>query len=145
MGTNSYADYIRHWGQIDDRVKVNPEMAPFEPLRAQLEVERLGLVEKTNRQAALKSQTQDTTSEIDGHVTRGRVIATRLRDAIRAQYGREDEKLTEFGLNVRRPTVAKAAAKARKVNKKAENKKPSESGPNPIPTATPETDGSTQE
>jgi hypothetical protein len=138
MGTNSYADYNRHWGQIDDRIKANPEMAPFEPLRAQLEIERLGLVEKMNLQAARKSEAQDTTREIDGHVARGREIATRLRDAIRAQYGRDDEKLTEFGLNVRRPTKAKAAA-----NEKVKNKKSSEKGPNPDPATATETDGTT--
>lgn len=138
MGTNSYGDYIRHWGQIDDRMKVNPETAPFEPLRAQLEVERLGLIEKTNRQAALKSEKQDITREIDGHVARGREVATRLHDAIRALYGRDDEKLTEFGLNVRRPTVAKAAAK-----EKVKNKKSPEKGPNPDQTAASETDGTT--
>jgi hypothetical protein len=136
MGTNAYADYIRHWGQLDDRIKVNPEMSPFEPLRAQLEVERLGLAEKMNLQAARKSEAQDTTREIDGHVARGRDIATRLRDAVRAQYGRDDEKLTEFGLNVRRPTAAKAAAKER-----VKNKKSSEKGPNPAQAATSETDG----
>jgi hypothetical protein len=138
MGTNSYGDYIRHWGQIDERMKVNPETAPFEPLRAQLEVERLGLVEKMNQQAALKSEKQDITREIDGHVARGRDVATRLRDAIRALYGRDDEKLTEFGLNVRRPTLAKAAAK-----EKLKNRKPSEKGPNPAPTAATETRGTT--
>ena len=138
MGTNSYADYIRHWGQIDDRMKVNPQMAPFEELRVQLEVERIGLVNATNRQAALKGETQDTTREIEGHVARGREVATRLRDAVRAQFGREGEKLTEFGLKVRRPTAAKAAAKSR-----AKNKKPSEKGPNPDQAATSETDGTT--
>jgi hypothetical protein len=138
MGTNSYADYIRHWGQIDDRMKVNPEMAPFEPLRAQLEIERLGLVEKTNLQAARKSEAQDTTREIDGHVARGRVIATRLHDAIRAQYGRDDEKLTEFGLNVRRPTKAKAAAKERMTNKKS-----SENGQSPAQAAHSQTESTT--
>jgi hypothetical protein len=140
MGRTSYADYIRHWGQIDDRIKVNPEMAPFEPLRVQLEAERVGLVDATNRQAALKSHTQDTTREIDGHVTRGREIATRLRDAVRAQYGREDEKLTEFGLNVRRPTVAKAAAKA-----KVKSKKPPENGQSPTQAAHSQTESTTQE
>jgi hypothetical protein len=91
-----------------------------------------------NRQGALKSQAQDTTREIDGHVARGRQVATRLRDAIRAQYGRDDEKLTEFGLNVLRPTPSKAAAKA-----KVKSKKPSEKGPNPGQTAASETDGTT--
>ena len=140
MGTTSYADYIRHWGQLDDRIKVNPEMAAFEPLRAQLEVERVGLVEKMNLQAARKSDAQDTTREIEGHVARGREIATRLRDGIKAVYGRDDEKLTEFGVPVRRSTPAKAAAK-----EKLKNKSSSEKGPNPSPTAASETDGTTRE
>ena len=138
MSTNSYADYIRHWGQLDEGVKTNPELASYEPLRAQLEVERLGLIETTNRQASLKAQTQDTSREIDGHVARGREAATRLRDAIKATYGRDDEKLTQFGVPVRRPTAGKAAAKARK-----KNKQPSETGPNPDPAAASETDGTT--
>ena len=138
MATNSYADYIRHWGQLNDQVKVNPELAPFEPLRAELEVEHLGLIEKTNRQASLKSQTQDTTREIDGHVARGRELATRLRDGIKAMYSRDAEKLTAFGIPVRRPTPSKAAAK-----EKVKNKKSPETGPNPDPAAASETDGTT--
>jgi peptidoglycan hydrolase CwlO-like protein len=135
MGRTSYADYIQHWGQLDERVKVNPEMASFEPLRAELEVERKGLFEKMNEQSALKSKAQDMTREIEGHAARGREAATRLRDAIRAQYGRDAEKLTEYGLNVRRSTPAKAAAKA-KVKGKSSGK-----GPNPAQTAASETDG----
>ncbi|MFL6202575.1 MAG: hypothetical protein ACJ76J_25680 [Thermoanaerobaculia bacterium] len=143
MATTSYADYIRHWGQLDDQVKVDPELAPFEPLRADLEVERLGLVEKTNRQASLKAQTQETTREIDGHVARGREAATRLRDAIKAVYSRSGEKLTAFGIPVRRPTPAKAAAKERVKNKKSPQTKPSEPGPHPGPPAASETHGTT--
>ncbi|MFL6197832.1 MAG: hypothetical protein ACJ76J_01530 [Thermoanaerobaculia bacterium] len=114
MANTSYADYIRHWGQIDDRTKVNPELANFEPLRAQLEIERLGLVEATNQQAALKSATQDTSRKIEGHVERGRVLATRLRDAIKATYGRDHEKLTEFGVPVRRPRATSTEEKKKK-------------------------------
>jgi hypothetical protein len=143
MATTSYADYIRHWGQLDDQAKVDPELAPFEPLRAELEVERLGLIEKTNRQASLKAQTQETTREIDGHVARGREAATRLRDAIKAVYSRSAEKLTAFGIPVRRPTPAKAAAKEKVKNKKSPETKPSEPGPNPDPPAASETHGTT--
>ena len=124
MATNSYADYIRHWGQLEDRAKVNPELAPFEPVRAELEVERAGLVELTNQQGALKYQLQEISREIEGHVKRGRVAATRLRDAIKAIYGRDAEKLTEFGVPVRRPRTTKT-------------------GPNPDPTASSETRGTT--
>ena len=143
MATTSYADFIRHWGQLNDQVKVNPELAPFEPLRAELEVERLGLVEKTNRQASLKAETQETTREIDGHVARGREAATRLRDAIKAVYSRSGEKLTAFGIPVRRPTPAKAAAKEKMKKKKSPQTKPSEPRPHPGPTAASETHGTT--
>lgn len=139
MSANSYADYIRHWGQIDDRIKANPdEMAPFEPLRVQLESERLGLVTATNQQAALKAATQEISKQIGGHVKRGRDLATRLRDAIRAQYGRDDEKLTEYGLNPRRPRKPVPPPPVL-----PEDAKPSETGPNPARTAAPETDGTT--
>ena len=136
MSTGSYADFIRHWGQIDDRMVANPdEMAHFEPLRLQLEDERISLVAMTNQQAALKAATQETSRNIDAHVERGRDLATRLRDAIRAKYGRKSEKLTEFGLTPRR---------TRKVAPlpPPEDKKPSETGPNPAKTTAPETDGS---
>jgi hypothetical protein len=134
MANTSYADYAQHWGQIDERTKANPEMATFEPLRAQLEVERLGLVDAMNQQAVLKSATQDTSRKIDGHVDRGRVLATRLRDAIKATYGRDHEKLTEFGVPVRRPRTTSAEAK---------KKKQSEKGPNPNQTTASETRGTT--
>jgi peptidoglycan hydrolase CwlO-like protein len=143
MATTSYADFIRHWGQLNDQVKVNPELAPFEPLRAELEVERQGLIEKKNRQSSLKAETQETTREIDGHVARGREAATRLRDAIKAMYSRRGEKLTAFGIPVARPTAAKAAAKARGKNKKSSENKPSEPGPNPGPAAASDTHGTT--
>lgn len=138
MATTSYADYIRHWGQLNDQVKVNPELAPFEPLRAELDVERQGLIEKTNQQASFKAQTQDTTRQIDGHLARGREAATRLRDAIKAMYSRRGEKLTAFGIPVSRPAAAKAAAKARR-----NAKKPSETDPHPGPPAASETHGTT--
>jgi hypothetical protein len=140
MITGSYADFIRHWGQIDDRMLANPdEMARFEPLRAQLDAERLGLVNATNRQAALKAAAQETSREIEIHVKLGRDLATRLRDAIRAMYGRDDEKLTEFGLNVRR------SRKLAPTPPLPEDRKPPKPGPNPARPVASETDGTTQE
>jgi hypothetical protein len=134
MANNSYADYIQHWGQIDDRMKVNPELATFESLRAQLEIERLGLVDATNQQGALKFATQENSRKIEGHVERGRALATRLRDAIKATYGRDHEKLTEFGVPVRRPRTTSAEEK---------KKKQAEKGPNPDQPAASETRGTT--
>ena len=135
MSSSSYADYIRHWGQLSDRIQVTPQLAAYEPLRLDLEAELEGLIDTTNEQAALKAQTQAITREIDGHVDRGRKLATRLRDAIRAQFGRDGEKLSEFGMNVRRPRTPVREPDT------TEAQKPAETGPNPARTAAPETDG----
>lgn len=143
MATTSYADYIRHWGHIDARIKANPDLVIFETMRAQLEAERLGLVEATSRQSTLKSQSQKASRDIDGHVARGRDLATRLHDAIRAHFGRTAEELTEFGLNPRRPRKPIPEAPP-PLPPPVEDKKPSEPGPNPAQTATPPTDASTQ-
>lgn len=138
MATTSYADFIAHWEKLDTRVLVNPELSKFETLRARLEAERLGLVEATTRQAALKAQSQKASRDIDGFVARGRDLATRLHDAIRSEYGRTAENLTEFGLNPRR------SRKAPPPQPPVEDKKPSSPGLTPAQTATPETDGTIQ-
>ncbi|HWM90403.1 MAG TPA: hypothetical protein VN493_06515 [Thermoanaerobaculia bacterium] len=144
MATNSYADYIRHWGHIDDRVKSNPELSSLEPQRAQLEIERKGLQEATIRQATLRGQSQKASRDTDGHVARGRDLATRLRDGIRAHYGREEEKLAEFGMNPRRPKKP-APPPTEPPPPPVEIKKPSETGPNPSQTASPGAVGTTKE
>ncbi|HEX5716702.1 MAG TPA: hypothetical protein VF179_11135 [Thermoanaerobaculia bacterium] len=134
MPRTAYAETIVHWGHIDIRIQANkPALDHLETLRAQLEAERLGLVNATNRQSALKAETQNTSREIDEHLKIGLDLATRLRDAIRAHYGRTAENLTEFGMQPRRPRVPV-------------KKRPTETtGPNPDQTAASETDGKTQE
>jgi hypothetical protein len=136
MPRTSYADTIVHWGNMDTKVQARkPALDHLEPLRAQLEAERVGLVEATNRQFALKTEAQNASRAIEEHLIRGNDLATRLRDAIRAHYGRSAEDLNDFGIQPRR---------ARPASVKAKSKKLSETGPNPNPTAAaPETDGTT--
>lgn len=135
MSRTSYATTIVHWGNIDSRVQARkPALDHLEPLRAQLETERVGLVEATHRQSALKTEAQNASRAIEEHLIRGNDLATRLRDAVRAHYGRAAEDLNDFGIQPRR---------ARPASVKAKNKKPSVTGPNPDPTSTPETDGPT--
>jgi hypothetical protein len=120
---------------MDTRVQARkPALDHLEPLRAQLETERVGLVEATHRQSALKTEAQNASRAIEEHLLRGSDMATRLRDAVRAHYGRAAEDLNDFGIQPRR---------ARPASVKAKSKKPSETGPNPNQTATPETDGTT--
>ena len=136
MPRTAYADTIVHWGNIDTRVQARrPALDHLESLRAQLEVELVGLVEATHRQSALKTEAQNASRAIEEHLIRGNDLATRLRDALRAHYGRSAEDLNDFGIQPRR---------ARPASIKAKRKKPAETGPNPDQTAAvPETDGTT--
>lgn len=135
MPRTSYADTIVHWTNMDTKVQARkPTLDHLEPLRVQLEAERVGLVEATNRQYALKTEAQNASRAVEEHLIRGNDMATRLRDAVRAHYGRSAEDLNDFGIQPRR---------ARPASVKAKNKKPSETGPNPNQTATPEADGTT--
>lgn len=135
MPRTSYATTIVHWENLDNRVQVRkPALDHLEPLRVQLEVERVGLTEAAKRQSALKTEAQNASRAIKEHLARGTDYATRLRDAVRAHYGRTAEDLNDFGIQPRRKLTASA---------KAKNKKASEKGPNPDPTAAPKTDGTT--
>ena len=140
MGRTSYADYVRHWGELSAILQANPELAHLEPHRATLEAELEGLKQASILQATYRRQSQEASRKLDGHVTRGKDLATRLRDGIRGFYGRTDEMLVEFRLQPRR---SRATPKA--PGPEPETEKPSEMGANPAQTATPVTDGSIQE
>lgn len=132
MPRTSYATTIVHWENLDNRVQVRkPTLDYLEPLRAQLEAERLGLIQATNRQSALKTEAQNASQAIRKHLKVGTELATRLRDAVRAHYGRAAEDLNDFGIQ---PLRKRSASKAK-------GRKASETGPNPDPAAAPKTDG----
>jgi hypothetical protein len=136
----SHEFYLKHWSELEGNVAADPELAVLEPKRAALAIEEQGLRKALDLQAAGKVQMHEATRAIEGHIAAGRVLAVQLHDGIRSHYGRSAEKLNLFRMKPLRPRSSSAAAKARKANKK-----PSEPGPNPPPTAASETDGTTQE
>src|SRR5215203_1638347 len=111
MPRTSYASTIVHWMNLDASVQgKQPDLEKLEPLRAELEAERLSLVGAINRQSRLKSESQAATREIETALALGNTLAVRLHDAIRSHYGRAAENLTEFGLQ---PFRVRAAVKQR--------------------------------
>lgn len=136
MARNSYADYIRNWGELSVILTANPELAHLETQRATLEAELEGLKQASIQQATFRRQFQESTRKLDGHVARGKDLATRLRDSIRGHYGRTDEKLVEYRLQPRRRRVTPPPGP------QPETEKPSEMGANPAQTAAPVTDTS---
>ena len=136
---NAYSNILKHWSELETNVAADPELAFLEPKRAALEAEEKGLRTALDVQAAGKVQMHEATRELEGHVARGNALMVQIHDLIRGYYGREAEKLGLYRLNPRRPKPSSIAAKeARKAKKK-----PPELGPNPAPTATSETDGTT--
>ncbi len=141
MPNNSYADYVKHWGDLTTAVAANPDLAPLEWQRVSLEAELEGLKQASIRQANLQRQAQEASRDLDGFVKRGRDMATRLRDSIKGYYGRTGERLVEFRIPPRRPRTAPKVTQPPSPEL-GENEKPSELGPNPAQTAAPGTEAS---
>lgn len=140
MADNTYAGYVKHWGDLVTSVAALPELAHLEWLRSSLEAELEGLKDLSVRQASLKRQAQEASRELSGHVKRGRDMATRMRDSLKGYYGRDGEMLVEFQVQPRRPRTAPTETPAG-----TEDETPTESGPNPAQTAAPVTDASPRE
>ena len=137
MPSNSYADYVKHWGELTTAIEANPDLIHLEPQRAELESTLEGLKEASIRQANLRRQAQEATLELSEYVAQGRDLATRLRDSIKGFYGRTGERLVEFRIPPRRPRTA-----PKPTPPQPEKEKPSELGPNPAQTAAPGTEAS---
>ena len=142
MPTTSYADYIKHWGELTAAIAAAPALEFLDQQRGLLEQELQALIAANLRQANLKSQAQSATRDMEGCVKRGSDMATRLRDGVRAYYGRTAEQLVGFRMQPRRPgTIAEEPP----TPPGTEDMKPPEPGSTPARTADPETDASTQE
>jgi hypothetical protein len=141
MRNNSYGDHMRLWEELTTAVESHSELAHLEPARALLDTELEAFKDTNVLQASLRSQTQQASRDIQEHVERGRILATQLRDGIRAVYGRTAERLVEFRMQPRRMRSKTKVP----VPPPPENTKPSEQGSTPTRTASPETDASTQE
>ena len=137
MSRNSYADYLRNWGELVAAIEANPDLAYLEEQRALLETEVEAFRGLVVRQASQKRQAQETTREIEALVVRSRDMATRLRDAIRGHYGRTAEMLVEYRLQPRRPSASTPPTPPG-----TEDAKPSEPGSTPDLTAAAGTDAS---
>ncbi|HEX3126134.1 MAG TPA: hypothetical protein VH394_02295, partial [Thermoanaerobaculia bacterium] len=66
MPVNTYAGYIKHWGELTAAIAAKPELEFLDQQRALLERELSALIEANLRQADLKSQAQVATRNIEG-------------------------------------------------------------------------------
>jgi hypothetical protein len=103
MPRNALPSTVGEWENLAVTVEVNAhELAYLAETRTQLVFNMDSAKAASIRQAAFKSQFQQATRDLEGFLTQGRDLATRLRNGIRTQYGLKSEKLVEFGLQPRR-------------------------------------------
>jgi hypothetical protein len=110
MSSQSFAAVVTDWEQLLVKILANaPDLSFLEGTRIELALSMQGAKEANARQATFKAEFQQATRDLEEHLTRGRELATRLRNGVRTRYGLSGEKLTDFKL---RPRRTKAKAKA---------------------------------
>lgn len=118
MPNSSFADYVVQWEKLLKSLEANQTDLPFlADLRSQLARVVDGLKAATVLQDMYRSQSQQTTRDMEGFLDQGRDLATRLRNGVRTQYGVRGEKLLEFDMKPRRQKL-KSAAKPKSKKKK---------------------------
>ena len=138
----SIADYQTSFGLMLTGASANAaDLAGTEAVQAGLADAVAEILEAQARQQLFKSQSQQATRDLEDALARGKALYSRLRAGIVMHYTATSEKLVEFGLQPRR-----AAVRVKTKPPTPEDGKPTPgTGPNPIRTAVPETDGITQE
>lgn len=106
MARNSRADFIVSGKQLSAAYQANaPDLPGLDALHREFatlltEVETLSI-----QQEAQTAAVQQTAKDIEERVTRGRLIATRLRNGVKLHLGTRTEKVIEFGIRPFRKPV----------------------------------------
>ncbi len=133
MPNTSFADYVVQWEKLLKSLEANQADLPFlADLRSQLVRVVDGLKAATVQQDMFRSQSQQTSRDMEGFLDLGRDLATRLRNGVRTQYGVRGEKLLEFDMKPRRQKL-RAASKPKSKKKKEEKKPDPAVQPSPAP------------
>ncbi len=101
MPKQSFADVMTDWEKLLATVAANKDELLFiDGYKQQLEVEMTGAKAASLRQAASQADSQQASRDLEGFLTRGSDLASRMRTGIKSRYGIRGEKLKEFGLKV---------------------------------------------
>ena len=106
MPRTSFADVVLDWEKLTAACQANAADLPgLEPILRELQTLLAETQALGKQQDAQKAAVQQTTLEIRERVTRGRLLATRLRDGVKSFYGTRTEKVIEFGVRPFRKRV----------------------------------------
>lgn len=106
MPKNSVADDTFDWSQLLTSVGRHPDEMDFlKDLTSELQIIFNSIVELEKERLQLKARSQQITRDLESYKAYGRRVAGRIRAGIKAEYGSDNEQLTEFGMNPRRRRV----------------------------------------
>jgi hypothetical protein len=107
-----YMNTVNGWDRVDSAVTAKAEEAP------ELVISLPALREKAQRvrflfaqQASLTAAKQESTRELNQLIKEGNALVDFIKTGARARYGKESEKVIEFGVKPFRSRSRKAAAK----------------------------------
>jgi hypothetical protein len=100
---NSLTHTTAHWERLLAAVEANRKDLPYlEMFHAQLCAEMDYVKDLRDRKAALRAETRQVARDLRVFLERGRDLASRIQAGARVHYGTHSEKLTEFGIRLRR-------------------------------------------
>ena len=124
-----YMNTVNGWDRVDSAVTARAAEAP------ELEINLPALREKSTRvrflfaqQASLTAAKQEITKELNRLILEGNALVDFIKTGARARYGKDSEKLIEFGIQPFRGRTRKAATKP----PAPETAKPSSSTPDSV-------------
>lgn len=130
-------DFLNACDKLLKAAMANPGEPKVEELQLQLQIDTEGAREAQARRNFHKAAAQQASRDLDGFLSSGKEIYSRLRHTLIGVFGLKAEKLAEFGLRVFRPPQVSPEAKLARVQNK---KKPPENGVEPTRAANSETD-----
>lgn len=137
MPNASQGDFLNACDKLLKAARANPGEPTLEELRLQLETDTEGAREAQARRNLHKAAAQQASRDLEGFLSSGRAVYSRLRSMLIGVFGQKAEKLAEFGLRVFRPPQVPVETKAARARSK---KKPPENGVEPTRAADSQTD-----
>jgi len=135
MPNESQADHLKRWDLALAAAEANAKEPGIDDLRLELGEASAGVKDTLARQASLKFQLQDATRALEDFMARGRKAFSRLRLVVKGRYGRESEKLAEYGMQPFRAAPRPSESKSKE--------KPPVKGQSPTQAANSPTESST--
>ena len=105
MPNGAHADHLKRWDMAIAAGEANPEEPGTTDLLAQLFGAAEGLRGCIARRNLLRYQLQQNSRDLDGFLSRGKELFSRVVHVVKGRYGWKSEKLAEWGLQPQRPTV----------------------------------------